>query len=161
MAQGSTLSQPYGYDGAQQQVVIGTAPGAGLNFTYPQDGRYIERIISCVFTLTTSATVANRYVTLEYADGGGNSFAVDAAAAVVTAGSTQRFAGSMSRGTSSVAASTDVIFGLTPVFLYTGWTLKILVASIAAGDTLTKIAFLTDRFNTGNQDAPAGAVLRP
>lgn len=154
MAQGYALGQPYSDGLSTQQVVLGSNPGANTNFTLLNDARWIWRPVSCVFTITTDANVANRYVTIEMADGGARSYAVSAAAVVVTASTTQRFCGTILRGTSEWNTGTDVLFPLSPVFLWPGDTFKITIGSIQAGDTITNIRFVFDRFPTGNTDEP-------
>lgn len=135
--------------GLGNQVVIRPAnPGAGNNLSIALDSRWVWRLSSCVFTLTTSATVANRYVTVEYAEDTGASASVNAASVLVLAGSTQRFAGSAQRTVAEWNTGTDVLFPLDPVFMYPGGTLQILVAGIQVGDTLTAIRFIVERFST-------------
>jgi hypothetical protein len=148
------LAQPYGFGLGFQSPITGVKPAAGANFSLAIDARWRWRIVTAVFTLVTDANAANRYVTLEYQDGSGVALVVDAAAVVVTANSTQRFAGSTARGVAEWAANTDVLFPLTPVFLDGGGALTINVANKQVTDQLSAIRFLVDRFPTDLENYP-------
>jgi hypothetical protein len=147
---GYALGQPYGVGAGFQQVVKGVAPAAGSSFTFVNSGFFRSRLIGCVFTLTTSATVANRYATVEVLGDDNVSFNLGGAGVVVTANSTQRFAGSMYRGQGEWATGTDVLFPLLPLYLEEGVTLKINVGAIDTIDTLTLIRLAFDRFPTSD-----------
>lgn len=151
---GYALGQPASVGPSFQSIIPGSPPAAGANFTLALDSRWVWRVTGCVFTLTTSAVAANRYVTLEYAENDGVSNTVNAAGVVVLAGSTQRFAGSMFRGVAEWNTGSDVLFPLFPKYLYGGSTVSILVASIQAADTLTAIRFVVDRFPTDPEQYP-------
>lgn len=151
---GFSLGQPYSRGGSFQQPVRGVAPAAGSSFSLQMDGRYVSRLTSIVFTLTTSATVANRYVTVEFQGDDGTAWCVNAAAFVVAASATQRFAGQVGRGSGEQAAGTDILFPLAPVFIHGGDTLAIVVGNVAAADTLTGIRMVFDRFPTAESAYP-------
>lgn len=122
-----------------QHTVASTSPAAGASFSHVLDPRYTQRLLSAVFTLTTSAVVASRYVTLEVKDGTNTAFVVNGAGVNVLASSTQRFVGSSERGQGEWATGTDVFFPLLPVELYGGLTLTINVANIDTTDQLSGI----------------------
>lgn len=115
------------------------------------DGRWSSRLVSCVFTLTTDVNVANRFVTVEFQGGDGTAYAVAGAAIATAASLTRRYNGQMGRGTSEGIAGSDIFFPLEPLFMRGGDTLAIIVGGIQAGDTLTKIRFVFDRFSTDPQ----------
>jgi hypothetical protein len=152
--EGRGLTESFGHGHGFQQPVDGTNPAAGSSYTHSLKGVFISRLRACVFTLTTDANAANRYVTVEYQGSDGTPFCVNAAAVTVSANSTQRFAGSVRRGVAEWAANTDVLFPLEDVYLEGGNVLKINVASIQVGDTLTLIRFVFDRFPTGEALLP-------
>jgi hypothetical protein len=156
VAEGYALSQPYGDGLGTQFYERGVTPAAGASFVSAFDPRLgVRRLVACTFTLTTDANAANRYVTVEYTDGAGVSYAADAAAVIVTAStSNQRFCGSVSRGVAEWNANTDVLFPLTPVFVKDGFQVKINVANVQVGDQLSLIGFVTDRFAGGNEPEP-------
>lgn len=140
------VTQPFGVGLGIQEPFRIAAPGADTNAIYQADGYGLRRLLSLVFTLTTDSNAANRYVTVEYQGKDGLAFVVNAAAVTVAASSTQRFAGSYGRGEAEWAANTDVLFPVTPVILSPGDVLKIVVTNIQAGDTLTAIRGVMERF---------------
>ncbi len=154
MAEGYSLGQPYSSGRSFQSPVRGVRPSAGAGFSLLIDGAYIWRLVSAVFTLTTSATVANRYVTLEYQGDDGTAYCVNAAGVVVTASSTQRFAFGLGRGNSEWATGTDILAPLSPVFLHGSDTLAIVVGNIDTTDQLSGIRFVFDRFPTDPEHDP-------
>ena len=146
---GYALGEPYGGGRSFQQLIRGTAPAAGSSFTTTVSGFFRSRLIGAVFALTTDANAANRYVTVECLQDDNTPFLLGAGAVTVTANTTaQRFAGSMYTGSGSWNTGTDVMFPLLPLWIMEGQTLKINVASIQVGDTLTNIRLLFDRFPT-------------
>jgi hypothetical protein len=141
------LGQPYGGRGMSEQVVLrGNNPGAGANFSFVIPSEYQWRPLGCTFTLTTSAAVANRFVTVQYLGADGNPWNASGAAVVTVANSVARYDGSMYINTGSWASGTDVFFPLDPFFLRGGDTLKINVANIDVADTLTLIYFTFDKY---------------
>lgn len=150
------LTEPFGHARGDSFLIRGTPPAAGSSFAFPIPGEYVARPVSCTFTLVTDGNAANRYVTVEYGVRDGPSYCVNAAGLVVTATTMIRFAGSSQRGVAEWATGTDVLFPLEPAFLFPGASLQINVASIQAGDTLTGIIFLVDRFFTGPRGEPVG-----
>ncbi len=149
------LTLPYGTARGEQEPFAIANPGAAQAATFTVDGRGLRRLNTIVFTLTTDANVANRYVTVEYRGGDGLAYCVNAAAVVVLAGSTQRFAGSIGRGVSEWATGTDVLFPLDDVFLYASDVLRVGVSGVQAGDTLTAIRGVLERFPVDRYDLPA------
>jgi hypothetical protein len=143
---GLALTQPFGLGAGVQEPFLPPAPGANTNLTVTIDGQGMRRLSSLVFTLTTDANAANRYATVEYVTPAGRTYAVAAVTAVQAASLTNRYVGSLGYGVSSFNTGTDGFFPLPPVFLYPGDSLKILVASKQAGDTLTLIAGMMERF---------------
>ena len=148
------VTQPYGAGLGIQEPFRIASPGANTNATYQADGYGLRKLLSLVFTLTTDSNVANRYVTVEYQGKDGNAFAVSAAGVTYPASATQRYAGSAFRGEAEWAPNTDVLFPLLPVLLYPGDVLKIVVANIQAGDTLTAIRGVMERFPLDAQQLP-------
>lgn len=155
---GYALGQPYGYGLAFEQVILGANPAAGSNFVLTIDARWVWVPVSAVFTLTTDANVANRYVTVEYAQDGQNPYAVSGAAVVFTANGTQRYAGDRARGVAEWNAGTDVLFGLAAGYLRGGSTFTIRVGSIQVGDTLTKIVLTFDKYPTDPTNIPGDQI---
>ncbi len=140
------LSQPYGVGLGQQFPFKGIDPAAGANFSLSPDGRFLRRFLSLIFTLTTDNNAANRYVTVEIQGKDGNAVTVNAAAVTVSASSTQRFVFAAHRGVAEWATNTDILAPIEPSLIFPGDTLAIVVASKQAGDTLTLIRGVEERF---------------
>jgi hypothetical protein len=149
---------PFAYGRGFLEVVIGANPTAGNPFALTLDGRYISRLIAANFTVTTSAAVASRLVTVDYADGNGNIAVSNGAAVSVLAGSAQVFSFNMARGTSEWNTGTAVFAPLFDFMLEPGRILQINVGNIQAADTLTKIVLSFERFPTGPRGYPEGRV---
>ena len=140
------LTQPVGVGLGWQEPFAGVSPAGGVGFTFVCDGRGIRRLTSLVFTLTTSADVADRVVTVEYQGGDGLSYSVNGNPTAVTASLTQRFAASMQTVQGGTLTTTDLYFPLDPVFLFPGDSLRILVANQSATDALTAIRGVLERY---------------
>ncbi len=149
---GFTVGQPFSHGHTEQstlvpgQATVGAAPAAGASYSYVVSRHDRVRLVFCTFALTTSATVANRYVTVEYLGGDGVGIVADGAAVVVTASTTaQRFVGALHRGPAEWNTGTDVFFPLSGIWLEAGQTVKINVAAIDTTDALTNIRLTFDR----------------
>lgn len=156
---GFTLGQPLGYGLTEQSTLDGVAPIAGASFSLQFKSYDRHRLVGIVFQLDTDANAANRYVTVEYLIGGANSMMADAAGLVVTASTVaQRFVGQLGRSVGEWAAGTDIFFPLSGLWLETGLVVKINVANIQAGDTLTNIRLTFDRFLAASQTPPDESI---
>lgn len=151
---GYALTQPYSEQRGFQSVVPGVNPAAGANLVLTLDSRWVWRLISCVFTLTTDATVANRYVTVEYQQDAQVPYCINAAAVVFTANGTQRYAGAINQTVAEWNTGTDVLFRLAPLYLFGGNTVTIRNLNAGAADTLTLIRFVFERFPTDQFNIP-------
>lgn len=152
------LLNPFAYGRGFLDVQYPANPAAGAGFSLVMDGRYISRLIAATFTLTTSAVVASRFVTVDYDDGNGKILVSRGAAVGVTAGSTQKFAADMARSGSEWNTGSTVFFGLYDFMLEPGRKLLINVANIDAGDQLSNLVLSFERFPTGPRGYPEGRV---
>lgn len=148
------LGQPHGFGRSFQRTRRATVPAAGAVYTEPLNSNYRHLLVHAVFTLTTSATVANRYVTLQYLYGDGHPAWISAAAVVQTASSAQRYVGSYERGTSEWNTGTDVLFPIAPMFLDGGGTFSINVNGIQTTDAITGIYLTFDLYPTADTVMP-------
>jgi hypothetical protein len=146
MTSGVELLSPPEADPARgAEIVRVRNPAAGEGLALPVPGAVLWRPLSVVFTLQTSADVADRYATVEYQDASGEAFAVSAAAVLVTASSTQRFAGHRRFGWGDWNTGTDVMFPLLDAWLEAGTVVAIVVAAIDNTDQLSDIRFLMEQ----------------
>ena len=123
------LLEPFSHGRGYQELVTGTSPAAGANYTHKLAGKWVSRLLLCSFQLTTSVTTADRIVTVEYATAAGTVYAADGAAVAVEASTTsQQFYGSSERGQSEWNTGTPVFFPLWGGFLYPGFEIIVNVA---------------------------------
>jgi hypothetical protein len=149
---GFDLGQPYGHGRTQQSTiapglgVAAAAPAAGASYTFTCQPYDYWRLVFCYFELTTSATVANRLVTIQYPGVGAVNRSPDGASVLVTASTTsQPFIGQLHRGVSEWNTGTPVWFPLCGIWLQAGDQVKINVANIDTTDQLAKISMTFDR----------------
>jgi hypothetical protein len=136
-------------------------PAAGLNASVTVDGAWACRVIAARALLTTSAVVANRFVTLDYVDARGNVRASSGGAVAVPASQTNvRQEWHYNRGVISSGAGAPTVAPLLFTFLPPGFTIRFTVANIDATDALTSLSLWLEKFPTGSHGYPSGAVAQ-
>lgn len=160
MSQGAIygFTTPFGHGRAFSQPLLGTSPAAGSGYSLTVSGAYYERFTTCRFTLTTSATVASRAVTVDYVKPGTGIFYSAGPTVLQTASSTGVYDGTIGFGASDWNTGTPAWFSLPDIILPSGYQLQINVANIQTADTLTAISFIRERFQTGEDGFPVGWV---
>lgn len=143
---GFALGQPYGFGRSFQRPVRGTSPAAGASFAYGLDSSYVWRLVSACFTLVTSATVADRFVTLEYQDSDGVTWEATVLGAAVQASTTQIVRASTAYHVSDFGGGSPAGMPVPRAFMQGGGKVAIAVAAIDATDQLSAIRFLFDCF---------------
>ncbi len=157
---GFTLGQAASYGLTEQSTLEPAAPAAGASLSFKVEKYDRHRLVGIVFQLDTDANAANRYVTVEYLRGGATSVMADGASVVWTANTVaQRFVGKLTQGVAEWNTGTDVFFPLSGLWLETGSVVKINVANIQVGDTLTKIELTFDRYLVASQTPPDESEL--
>jgi len=152
---GLALTQPVGVGLGVQEPFAPQNPAAGANLAFVCDGRGLRRLQSLVLTLATSAVVASRYLKVEFQGGDGKAYAVAAVAATLSAGSTQRYVFALGEGSQSWNTGTDAFAPLPPVLLSPGDSLVTVVDNIDAGDQLSVIRGVMERFPLDGVGLPA------
>jgi len=152
---GLSLTQPIGIGLGVQEPFSMQTPAAGAGFTFTCDGRGQRRLSSLVFTLAASAVVASRYPALEFRGGDGNAYAVAAVAATLTAGNTQRYVFATNYAAQAWNTGTDAFAPLPAVFLSPGDTLVLTIASVDAGDQVTLVRGVMERYPLDGVGLPA------
>ena len=136
-----------------QEVIKPANPAAGVTFTRKVPGETWERYLSVTFTLTTSAVVANRTVQIRLLDHDGSIVASISGGGTVVAGSTLNVRATVGLGYSDNNASGHTDQGLWDLLAQSGFQLNINVQGMDAGDTLTNIVILAQRFSTDTVQA--------
>lgn len=145
------LLQPFSAGAGYQDIIVGTSPVAGANFSFLVTGQNWIRPLGVRCSLTTSASAANRFVSVDYINARGTTYLRNATATVIAANVTgQAFEWNAQRADGAFVANTPVLAPLFPGFIAPGSTLQITVDNIQAADQLSAIVLYIERFDTGS-----------
>lgn len=145
----SSYLAPYARGCGTVEVVPGTTPAAAAGFAFPPPGQYVSLLTSLTFSFVADANVANRSVRLEWDDGNGLIFAGEGTGAVVQAGTTARFRANLDRAAADWDSNNFLYLPLPLVYLQPGQLLRISLTNAQAGDQLSAIVMLWERFSSG------------
>ena len=149
---------PFGSGRAFVDRLTPAAPASGSSLTIKLDANYQWRPLSVRFQLDTSASVGNRWVTVDYCDPDGNVFLRNGMAKVFAASTVaQGYDFNYQRDAGEWAAGTDVLNPLAGIFLPAGWNIVVNIAGVLAGDTITKVFCLFEKWVTGSSDDLGGS----
>ena len=127
--------------------LLGVAPAAGASFALPLDSRWWWRIKAVRFTLTTSAAVANRFVTVDVQDPEGTAWVRSPSPVVQAAGVTaQEYDFAERNEIVSGLAGQPIFADLVPLWIPGGWRLAITVGLIDGGDQLGAPRLYVEKF---------------
>jgi hypothetical protein len=134
-------------DRGEQAVYVPDAPAAGSNLSWPVSGQAFLRIVAATATLATDSNVANRLFSLDFIGGQGVTPIRNAATLLVTAstGATV-FQWDHAHTVSEWQTGTPVFAPLVDMLLPPGWTVRLTVDNIQAGDAITAVKFVTERY---------------
>lgn len=132
---------------APPELVIAPAPGAGANFTKAVDDGYWWRVLAIACRLATDANVANRTLRVEYRGADAVPFLI---AGNVTTYPANTAGEDFSLSVWQPAAAAEVgganLAPLPAVLLQPGQDFRVTVVNIQAGDALTRIRYVVERF---------------
>lgn len=135
-------------------VLNPASPAAGANYSFTVGSLGVEsvRVVSCKATLTTDSNAANRVFALDYIGGRSGTMIRNSPSAVYTASTSATvFQWDHAHTISEWNANTIVFVPLVDVLLYPGWSVQLTVDNIQAGDTITAIAVVLEKFYTGHE----------
>lgn len=121
------------------ELVYGASPAAGASFSLTSPGQQGWQLVTVSFRLVTSATVATRYVTVDYDDGNGSLFVSNGFAGGITASTTAFCSFNADRGSSEGNAGNQLFAPLFRVQMQAGQKVQINVLNIDATDQLSRI----------------------
>lgn len=132
---------------APPDLVFPATPAAGANFTQAiDDGRW-WRLLALTFRLNTDANVANRTVRIEYRGPDAVPFLIAGNPVTYPASTTNEdFSFSIWQPQGSWEVGAANLGTLAPVLLQPGWDFRLTIVNIQAGDTITRIRMLVERF---------------
>jgi hypothetical protein len=130
-------------------VVAVPQPAVAAGVTIPVSGssEWVPR--SLVFTLACDANAGNRYVTVTYQIGAAAVLCVNAAALLLVANDTFRFAFSSRRAVAEWNTGTDILAPLEPMRLGDECSIVVGVSGAKAGDQLSGIVLAVEQYDLG------------
>jgi hypothetical protein len=153
------LLAPFGWGYGFPDWVDVASPAAGANQSFTVDGSNLIRVVAARAKLTTSATVANRFVTIDYIDARSVVRASSGASVAVPASQTnQQHDWAYNRAAGSSASGATTFAPLLFTFLPAGYTVRFTVANIDTTDQLSGLSLWLERWPTGPRGEPVGMV---
>jgi hypothetical protein len=128
------------------QLITGTSPAAGADFTYPITGRYYTRLVSCVVNLDTDSNAASREVVLQYLTAENQVYCTAGAPVTVSADSVYDYTFSVFQPEAVWPVNTGILVPLSPVIMRPTDKFRLHLVNAQATDALTGIRFLLERF---------------
>jgi hypothetical protein len=134
------------------EYLLPASPAAGANFVASVEGNFYVRLLSVHVRLVTDANVASRNVAIEYRDAGANRFLLSSGPVTQSASSTNDWTFDVFQDQAEwPVATTYIISPLKPMLLLPTMDWRIVVDNIQAGDALTRIRVMQERFYTTSQ----------
>lgn len=153
------LLEPFGQGDGYQDWITPANPPAGSNLAIPVEARNWLRVIAAVATLTTDATVASRFFSLDFITGKGVTYCRNAAGLVITASTmNQVFAWTEQRTDAQWAVNTPVLVPVSSMFLPPGSVVQFTIDNKQAGDQIASVIVTVERYDTGQGGYPIGFV---
>ena len=131
-----------------------TSPSAGADFTFAIGGSFFVRLVSVFVRLVTDANVASREVVVSYETGESNRYGLAGINTTVTASNTADYYFSALNPEAVATVDNSALVPLPPILLPPGHQFKLHVVNVQAGDQLSRIRTVWERFYTTNQPNP-------
>lgn len=131
--------------GWQEPVYI-PDPAAGATWKHTVDGRYFERIVSVRWGYLASAEVVNRYPLLTWRDANGTIVLRTPAMEVIVAGNNLSMNSTVDGYSDFGRNQGEQFGGLPDLMIPAGWSLAGDVVGIDAGDQVSGVVLLVQRF---------------
>lgn len=131
-----------------RELVTGTTPAAGADFTQQLEGRYLTRLLSVHVRLVADGTAANREVVLEYRNDANLRVTLAGAPVTWPASSTVDYEFNIHQGQAEWVVDSSVLVPLPALFLPAGWNFRVHVVNMQATDALSAIRIYWERFWT-------------
>jgi len=142
------LDYPAAYRFGRAEYVKGTAPAAGAHFTQTVGGDLFVRLLTVSARLVTDATVASRELVLQYRDNDGTVYAQQGINATVAASQTADYFFSAFQPQVVATVNGSSLVPLWPLILVPTHDFRLFVVNVQAGDQLSRIRFVWERFYT-------------
>jgi len=145
------LTRTVGHGRAFTQRSSIPSPAVATGFTYTNDGGYWELGDSLSFQLATDSNAANRVVTLTIKDADGVALATIPAANNLTASKTGLYTYLGTLSTINGAADGPFTAPFPQIWLQPRYEITVAFTNAQAGDQISAIRFVRQRFVTGNE----------
>lgn len=122
------------------------SPAAGADFSATVDGRYFERLLTVWCNLDTDSNAANREVVLQFLDDAGNVYRECGAATVVAADSVYDYSFSVWQPQTEFPVNASILVPLDAILMLPTFKWKLKIVNVQAGDALTAIRVVRERF---------------
>ncbi len=127
------------------------SPAAAAAFQENIPGDYFARFLTVFFRLVTDATVANRTAAIEYRDHEDNRMVLAGAPVTQSASSTNDYAFTAWLGQPDWSVISTILVPIPPLLLLPTFDMRIVIDGVQAGDQLSRIRFMWERFYTTDQ----------
>ncbi len=130
-------------------VLSPASPAAGANFSFTTGGLNVSlvRVVSCIATVTTDANVASRFLSLDFINGPAKTCIRNAAVSLFTANTAATVVQwDQAHMVSDWNTGTMLFAPLVNLYLSPGWTVQLTLDNKQAGDTLTALTFVLEKF---------------
>lgn len=131
-----------------QEPVYVPNPAAGTSWKHVVDGRYYERVVSVRWGFTASGVVANRYPMLTWRDSNGTVVLRSPAMELIVAGNNVNMNSSVFGYADFGQNQAEQFSGLPDLLLPPDWSLSGDVPGIDAGDQVSGVVVVVQRFPT-------------
>lgn len=124
----------------------GASPAAATAFVQAVTGEFLVRLLTLYCRLTPDANAGNREVTLEYRNANDERFYLAGAPVTVPASDVTDFMFSAYLGQPDWEVDSTVLVPFAPLILEPTFDFRVNVVGAQAGDTLTRVRFVWERF---------------
>lgn len=137
------------------------APAAGSALSVTVEGAWYMRVLSATATVACDANAANRFVSLDYINARGITYARNAPGLVLTANqSAIAFWWDYQRTAGEWAANTPIFAPCLDTWLPPGFMVKVAIDNIQAGDAITAVHLFVMKAATGIEGGPENAFAQ-
>lgn len=143
------LVEPVAGHVGYQELLKPPSPSPGQSFRLPVTGEAVVTPLSIMARLTTSATVAQRSLTVEYRDDADVRYLVAGAPVTLPASQAQSFCWHPLAGDVAWPVDDAAIAPLPQQFVYPGFAIVLKLGNAQAGDQLDQVRIMVEKFQTG------------
>jgi hypothetical protein len=133
----------------------GASPAAAADFVQAVEGNYFVRLLSLHVRFVTDANVADRELCLEFRDEGDNRYDLSGAPVEQTASTTTDYIFSVFQGQAEWPVDSSVLVPLHERILPPTHDFRVHIVNAQAGDQLSRIRFVWERFYTHDEPVTA------